>query len=142
MKIRLDDVMQSLSYPFRAVYYYYIPLETVLMFMDGKIYGKAVQGIATVEDVRRHSDEFIKLPALGEAGLEKVRKGFVRSLPKGDTRKKLKEIIEAGDQDEARSFEETARDAGLLIQWYLYRDEVFREFSRRWCEGMKLEYIE
>ena len=30
MKIRLDDVMQSFSFPFDAVYYYYIPLETVL----------------------------------------------------------------------------------------------------------------
>jgi hypothetical protein len=47
MKIRLDDVMQSFSYPFNAVYYYYIPLETVLMFMGGVIYGKAVHGISS-----------------------------------------------------------------------------------------------
>ena len=50
MKIRLDDVMQSLSFPFNAVYYYYIPLETVLMFMDGMIYGKAVYGISSEEE--------------------------------------------------------------------------------------------
>ena len=42
MKIRLDDVMQSFSFPFEAAYYYYIPLETVLMFVGGMIYGKAV----------------------------------------------------------------------------------------------------
>ena len=46
MKIRLDDVMQSFSFPFEAAYYYYIPLETVLMFVGGLIYGKAVNGIA------------------------------------------------------------------------------------------------
>lgn len=53
MKIRLDDVMQSFSYPFNAVYYYYIPLETVLMFMGGVIYGKAVHGISTEDDVKK-----------------------------------------------------------------------------------------
>ena len=68
MKIRLDDVMQSLSFPFNAVYYYYIPLETVLMFMDGMIYGKAVYGISSEEDVRKHSEDFIKLPDIGEEG--------------------------------------------------------------------------
>lgn len=140
MKIRLDDVMQSLSYPFNAVYYYYIPLETVLMFMDGKIYGKAVQGIATIDDVRRRREEFIRLPALGRAGLERVKKGFVKSLPKGETRNRLKEIVDAGD--ESSRFEGAVRDEGLLMQWYLYRDEVYREFSRRWCDGMHLEYIE
>lgn len=140
MKIRLDDVMQSLSYPFHAVYYYYIPLETVLMFMDGKIYGKAVQGIATIEDVRQRSEDFIKLPALGEAGLEKVRKGFVKSLPEGEAKNPLKEILGTGN--EAVLFEDAVREAGLLMKWYHYRDEVFREFSRRWCEGMHLEFIE
>ena len=62
MKIRLDDVMQSFSYPINAVYYYYIPLETVLMFVDGVIYGKAVHGISTEKDVAEHEGDFIKLP--------------------------------------------------------------------------------
>ena len=65
MKIRLDDVMQSFSFPFEAAYYYYIPLETVLMFVGGLIYGKAVNGIASEEDVRKHSDSFIELPRIG-----------------------------------------------------------------------------
>ena len=66
MKIRLDDVMQSFSFPFEAAYYYYIPLETVLMFVGGLIYGKAVNGIASEEDVRKHSDSFIELPRIGK----------------------------------------------------------------------------
>ena len=66
MKIRLDDVMQSFSYPINAVYYYYIPLETVLMFVEGVIYGKAVHGISSEKDVAEHSEDFIKLPQIGE----------------------------------------------------------------------------
>ena len=54
--------MQSFSYPINAVYYYYIPLETVLMFVDGVIYGKAVHGISTEKDVAEHEGDFIKLP--------------------------------------------------------------------------------
>ena len=72
MKIRLDDVMQSLSFPLNAVYYYYIPLETVLMFMDGMIFGKAVYGISSEEDVLRHGEDFIKLPDIGDEGRRKV----------------------------------------------------------------------
>ena len=68
MKIRLDDVMQSFSFPFDAVYYYYIPLETVLMFVGGSIYGKAVNGIASEEDVRKRAEDFIRLPQLGAEG--------------------------------------------------------------------------
>ena len=80
MKIRLDDVMQSFSFPFEAAYYYYIPLETVLMFVGGLIYGKAVNGIASEEDVRKHSDSFIELPRIGEEGRRKVMKGFLEAV--------------------------------------------------------------
>ena len=81
MKIRLDDVMQSFSYPIDAVYYYYIPLETVLMFVSGEIYGKAVHGISTEKDVTEHAEALIKLPQIGEEGRRKVMEGFVKAIP-------------------------------------------------------------
>ena len=79
MKIRLDDVMQSFSFPFEAVYYYYIPLETVLMFVGGRIYGKAVNGIASEEDVRKRAEDFIRLPQIGAEGRRKVMEGFMEA---------------------------------------------------------------
>ena len=92
MKIRLDDVMQSLSYPFHAVYYYFIPLETVLMFMGGRIYGKAVYGISTEEDLLKRSGEYIKLPEIGEEGRIKVMKAFVGTIPGSDWFEELKDL--------------------------------------------------
>ena len=86
MKIRLDDVMQSMSYPFDAAYYYYIPLETVLMFHNGRIYGKAVFGISDESDVEKNKDEFIRLPDLGKKGHAMIMKGFAKQVKDEETR--------------------------------------------------------
>ena len=102
MKIRLDDVMQSFSFPFEAAYYYYIPLETVLMFVGGMIYGKAVNVISSEEDVRKHADNFIKLPQIGEEGRRKVMKGFLEAVPNSDLKKRM---ISAVDAEGAAEFD-------------------------------------
>ncbi len=138
MKIRLDDVMQSFSFPFEAVYYYYIPLETVLMFAGGMIYGKAVNGISSEEDVRKHADSFIKLPQIGEEGRLKVMKGFLEAVPGGELKKKM---ISAVDAKSTAEFENVLREGRLLIAWYNYRDDVYSEFAKRWCEANGLELI-
>ena len=140
MKIRLDDVMQSMSYPYNAVYYYYIPLETVLMFMDGRIYGKAVFGIADEQDIRDHMEDFIKLPDPGAEGRLKIMKGFVRSLSEGDSKNHLLSALEMAEG--AEYFDDMVSEEKLLIEWFTYREEVHREFARRWCESMNFEVIE
>lgn len=138
MKIRLDDVMQSFSFPFEAAYYYYIPLETVLMFVGGLIYGKAVNGIASEEDVRKHSDSFIELPRIGEEGRRKVMKGFLEAVSNPELKKKM---ISAADADAVAEFENLLREKRLLIAWYNYRDDVYSEFAKRWCEANGLDLI-
>ena len=138
MKIRLDDVMQSFSFPFEAAYYYYIPLETVLMFVGGLIYGKAVNGIASEEDVRKHSDSFIELPRIGEEGRRKVMKGFLEAVSNPELKKKM---ISAADADAEAEFENLLREKRLLIAWYNYRDDVYSEFAKRWCEANGLELV-
>ena len=138
MKIRLDDVMQSFSFPFEAAYYYYIPLETVLMFVGGLIYGKAVNGIASEEDVRKHSDSFIELPRIGEEGRRKVMKGFLEAVSNPELKKRM---ISAADADAVAEFENLLREKRLLIAWYNYRDDVYSEFAKRWCEANGLELI-
>ena len=138
MKIRLDDVMQSFSFPFEAAYYYYIPLETVLMFVGGLIYGKAVNGIASEEDVRKHSDSFIELPRIGEEGRRKVMKGFLEAVSNPELKKKM---ISAADADAVAEFENVLREERLLIAWYNYRDDVYSEFAKRWCEANGLELV-
>ena len=138
MKIRLDDVMQSFSFPFEAAYYYYIPLETVLMFLGGLIYGKAVNGIASEEDVRKHSDSFIELPRIGEEGRRKVMKGFLEAVSNPELKKRM---ISAADADEVAEFENLLREKRLLIAWYNYRDDVYSEFAKRWCEANGLELV-
>ncbi len=138
MKIRLDDVMQSFSFPFEAAYYYYIPLETVLMFVGGLIYGKAVNGIASEEDVRKHSDSFIELPRIGEEGRRKVMKGFLEAVSNPELKKKM---ISAADADAVAEFENLLREKRLLIAWYNYRDDVYSEFAKRWCEANGLELV-
>ena len=139
MKIRLDDVMQSLSYPFHAVYYYFIPLETVLMFMDGRIYGKAVYGISTEEDLLKRSGEYIKLPDIGEEGRIKVMKAFVGSIPGSGW---FEELMDLDENERMLYFENEVRDRHLLMEWFNYRDEVYMEFSKRWCSENGLELIE
>ena len=139
MKIRLDDVMQSFSYPIDAVYYYYIPLETVLMFVSGVIYGKAVHGISTEKDVTEHAEAFIKLPQIGEEGRRKVMEGFVKAIPQEEVKAR---IVERVAEHGLHHFEDAVREEKLLIEWYNYRDEIYREFSKRWCEANGLDLIE
>lgn len=131
--------MQSFSYPMNAVYYYYIPLETVLMFVDGEIYGKAVHGISTEMDVAEHAGDFIKLPQIGEEGRRKVMEGFLKAIPQKEVKARIKgRIGEYG----LHCFEDAVREERLLIEWYNYRDEIYCEFSRRWCETNELDLIE
>ena len=138
MKIRLDDVMQSVSYPIHASYYYYIPLETVLMFVNGAIYGKSVNGISSEKDVLQHQDEFLKLPGIGEEGREKVMMSFISSLGDEAARVRLREAAEKGMQ----YFEGMLTEERLLIRWLNYRDGIYMEFSRRWILDHGLELIE
>lgn len=137
MKIRLDDVMQSLSFPFNAVYYYYIPLETVLMFMDGMIYGKAVYGISSEEDVRKHSEDFIKLPDIGEEGRRKVMLGYINTIDDETMKKRITDSLSGG----ISAFENIVREEHRIMDWYNYREKVYTEFSRQWCEQQDLELI-
>ncbi len=131
--------MQSFSYPINAVYYYYIPLETVLMFVDGVIYGKAVHGISTEKDVAEHEGDFIKLPQIGEEGRRKVMEGFLKAIPQEEVKARIKGRV--GEYGLHR-FEDAVREERLLIEWYNYRDEIYCEFSRRWCETNELDLIE
>ena len=138
MKIRLDDVMQSVSYPIHASYYYYIPLETVLMFVNGAIYGKSVNGISSEKDVLQHQDEFLRLPAIGEEGREKVMMSFISSLGDEAVRMRLREAAEKGIE----YFDSILTEERLLIRWINFRDDIYMEFSRRWSRDNGLELIE
>jgi hypothetical protein len=138
MKIRLDDVMQSVSCPFRASYYYYIPLETVLMFMNGVIYGKSIDGISSEKDILRQKEDFIKLPEIGEEGREKVMMSFISSLGDEAAKVRLREAAEKGIE----YFDSILTEERLLIRWINFRDDIYMEFSRRWSRDNGLELIE
>ena len=138
MKIRLDDVMQSVSCPFHASYYYYIPLETVLMFMNGVIYGKSIDGISSEKDIARQKEDFIKLPEIGEEGREKVMMSFISSLGDEAAKVRLREAAEKGIE----YFDSILTEERLLIRWINFRDDIYMEFSRRWSRDNGLELIE
>jgi len=135
MKIRLDDVMQSFSFPFEAVYYYYIPLETVLMFVDGMIYGKAVHGISSIEDVNKNAKDFIKLPQIGNEGRRRVMVSFMNTIENEEVHAKLGQAIEDG----MMYFDSALREEKLLLPWYNYRDEIYKELAVRWSKENDLE---
>ena len=138
MKIRLDDVMQSVSCPFKASYYYYIPLETVLMFMNGVIYDKSIDGISSEKDIARQKEDFIKLPEIGEEGREKVMMSFISSLGDEAAKVRLREAAEKGIE----YFDSILTEERLLIRWINFRDDIYMEFSRRWSRDNGLELIE
>ena len=138
MKIRLDDLMQSVSCPFRASYYYYIPLETVLMFINGVIYGKSIDGISSEKDILRQKEDFIKLPEIGEEGREKVMMSFISSLGDEAAKVRLREAAEKGIE----YFDSILTEERLLIRWINFRDDIYMEFSRRWSRDNGLELIE
>ena len=138
MKIRLDDVMQSVSCPFKASYYYYIPLETVLMLMNGVIYGKSIDGISSEKDIARQKEDFIKLPEIGEEGREKVMMSFISSLGDEAAKVRLREAAEKGIE----YFDSILTEERLLIRWINFRDDIYMEFSRRWSRDNGLELIE
>ena len=119
MKIRLDDVMQSFSIPIEAADYYFMPLETGIKVADGMIYGKAVNGISSEEDVRKHSDSFIKLPQIGAEGRRKVMRGFMEAVPNPQVKKRM---ISAALEESMAEFENVLREERLLIAWYNYRE--------------------
>ena len=138
MKIRLDDVMQSVSCPLKASYYYYIPLETVLMFMNGVIYGKSIDGISSEKDIARQKEDFIKLPEIGEEGREKVMMSFISSLGDEAAKVRLREAAEKSIE----YFDSILTEERLLIRWINFRDDIYMEFSRRWSRDNGLELIE
>ena len=66
-------------------------------------------------------------------------KAFVGTIPGSDWFEELKDL----DEDERMLyFENAVRERHLLIKWFNYRDEVYMEFSKRWCSENGLELIE
>ena len=52
-----------------------------------------------------------------------------------------KKMISAADADAVAEFENLLREKRLLIAWYNYRDDVYSEFAKRWCEANGLELV-
>lgn len=65
--------------------------------------------------------------------------GFINSIPGGETRER---VIRAIREQGLQHFEDAVREERLLIAWYNYREEIYSEFSRRWCGEKGLELIE
>lgn len=65
-------------------------------------------------------------------------KGFLEAVPNSELKKKM---VGAADAEGVAEFENVLREERLLIAWYNYRDEVYSEFAKRWCEANGLELI-
>ena len=65
-------------------------------------------------------------------------KGFLEAVSNPELKKKM---ISAADADAVAEFENLLREKRLLIAWYNYRDDVYSEFAKRWCEANGLELV-
>ena len=133
----LGDLVGALLFPTGA----FFPGFTLVAVVGGLIYGKAVNGISSEEDVRKHPGDFIMLPQIGEEGRLKVMKGFLKAMAADAGTRIREEFGGAEDSLDVTVFENLLREEKLLIAWYKYRDDIYSELASRWCEANGLEMI-
>lgn len=136
MKVKLNDVIEALSFVNDETQYFYsVKTEEVLMVWDGMVNGETDPDL--IEDIEESFDEYIALPGKYEIDEYSMMEEFIDSLPEGRKQDELYDAIRG--RGAFRRFKDEVNELGLEKKWYKYRDDAYEELAIEWCEENGIE---
>lgn len=91
-------------------------------------------------DVIENFENYIELPTKYEVNEYDIMKSFCLSVNDQRKRKSLLRAIKG--KGAFRRFKDKIIDFNMEGQWYIYRDESFKQIAIKWCQEHKINYIE
>lgn len=139
MKAKLRDVIEALDFANQeAQYFYSIKTEEILMVWDGMVNGDDNQEL--IDEIEENFDEYIALPDQYEMDEYSMMEEFVENLSENKIKIELSDAIQG--RGAFRRFKDTLHYLGLEQKWYKFRNDLYEETARKWCEKNGIEIIE
>lgn len=140
MKVKLQDVLEAMSFTnSETEYYYSTETEEVLMIFDGMVNGDDdSELIEEIEDGL--IEDYIPLPGQYDIDEYSMMENFIYELPEGKAQDELENVIRG--RGAYRRFKDKLYNLGLEQKWYKYRDDAYTKVAREWCERNNIEIIE
>ncbi|MEL7606526.1 MAG: UPF0158 family protein [Sedimentibacter saalensis] len=140
MKVKLQDVLEAMSFTnSETEYYYSTETEEVLMIFDGMVNGDDdSELIEEIEDGL--IEDYIPLPGQYDIDEYSMMENFIYELPEGKAQDELENVIRG--RVAYRRFKDKLYNLGLEQKWYKYRDDAYTKVAREWCERNNIEIIE
>ncbi|WP_251028599.1 UPF0158 family protein [Bacillus sp. ISL-18] len=91
-------------------------------------------------DVVENFDNYIELPTKYEVNEYEIMENFCLSV--SDDRKQESLLRAIKGKGAFRRFKDKIIDLDMEEQWYLFRDDCFKQIAIQWCQEHKINFIE
>jgi Uncharacterised protein family (UPF0158). len=95
-------------------------------------------GIAA--DVLENETDYIKLPSKSDIDEDNIMEKFCMSRKNSTHRDLLLKAIKS--HHEYRRFKDTLNKLKIVDDWYLFRDEAYKQIAIDWCNQNRIDFIE
>lgn len=142
-KANLEDIVNAMAYANKAGdYYYHRPTQEIVLKVNPVFSGFTPMGMSVetgelVADIKANPKDYIHVPVLGLNENYQIMKGFTETLPGGEVRAHLTEIL--GSAYPFRTFGRAVSSLGLSTEFEEYRLDAIRDYAVEWCRENDLK---
>lgn len=136
-KADLEDLVSAMAYANKTGdYYYHKPSEEVVLRINPVFSGFTAMG-AYVEtddlaaDIKANPKDYIHVPVLGLNENYRIMVGFTETLPEGEDKERLMQILKSSYP--FRAFGRAVSALGLSDDYEEYRLDAIRDIAAEWC---------
>jgi hypothetical protein len=98
------------------------------------------EGTAQALEYLNNEEDYVSLPDEYEIDEYEMMERFCLAVELDEDRQRLLDAIDG--RGAFRRFKDLIRQLGLEDDWYQFRDEVYLEVARQWCEENEISYEE
>lgn len=142
-KANLSDIVNAMAYANKAGdYYYHKPTQEIVLKVNPVFSGFTAMGLAVetddlAADIKANPKDYIHVPVLGLNENYQIMKGFTETLPNGEARQHLTQIL--GSAYPFRAFGRAISSLGLSSRYEEYRLKSIRDYAMEWCREYDLK---
>lgn len=150
MKVNLNDLIECIEHEGELLTHYYNKKTGVIIYVEDK--STAAYKAADMDRIEEFEDwekelitmlydfntnpkDYIKLPSKEELDEYNMMVQFINTIDNDIEKAKV-----ATGKGNLRKLKEAIEDAGLLSEWYDYREDTEKNIALKWCNDNGIEY--
>ena len=136
-RVELEDIVSAMAYANKTGdYYYHKPSEEVVLRVNPVFSGFTAMGayVETADlaaDIKVNPKDYIHVPVLGLNENYRIMAGFTETLPDGEGKERLTQILKSPYP--FRAFSRAVGALGLASDYEEYRLNAIRDIAAEWC---------